>query len=70
MHDSPYLDVNEAAAYLGLARGTIYNLVHAGRLRCAKAGNRLRFRVEDLEGFLWGLGTMRGGSNAQAPKDS
>lgn len=59
MSESPYLDVSEAASYLKLSPGTVYNLVSAGRLKCAKAGNRLRFRVEDLERFLWGPGHER-----------
>ena len=48
------MDIVEAAAYLRLSKGTVYNLVHQGRLRCGRAGNRLRFRTEDLDRFQWG----------------
>ena len=48
------MDIVEAAAYLRLAKGTVYNLVHQGRLPCGRAGNRLRFKTEDLDRFQWG----------------
>lgn len=59
MQQSPYLDVSEAASYLKLSPGTIYNMVSKGRLKCGRAGNRLRFRREDLESYLWGRGSGR-----------
>lgn len=57
--ESKYLTVKQAAEYLKLHPGTVYSLVYQGRLRCAKAGNRLRFRAEDLERFLWGPGLRK-----------
>ena len=50
------LTAQEAADYLRLNLGTVYNLVSKGRLRPGRAGNRLRFRREDLDRFLWGIG--------------
>ena len=50
------MTLREAAAYLRLSPGTIYNMVSKGRLRCGRAGNRLRFHREDLDRFLWGSG--------------
>jgi excisionase family DNA binding protein len=42
-------DVRAAAQYLSLSPTTIYRLVGAGQLTYLRAGNRMRFSVEDLE---------------------
>jgi len=55
-NEDTLLTAQEAANYLRLSLGTVYNLVSKGRLRPGRAGNRLRFRREDLDRFLWGIG--------------
>lgn len=48
------LNVHEAAAYMRVKPKTVYAWVAAGRLRCLRAGNRLRFRRGDLDAWLEG----------------
>jgi len=46
-------DVNEAAAYLKLARGYLYRLVSKGRISYSKpTGGKLLFRRRDLDAFI------------------
>jgi excisionase family DNA binding protein len=45
------LTVNEAAAYLAVSRWTIYKLVRDGDVRALRVGERLRFRVSDLDEY-------------------
>jgi excisionase family DNA binding protein len=40
--DDGFADVNEAAAYLGLARSSVYKLMDSGALRYAKFGKSRR----------------------------
>lgn len=49
-----FLDADEAAVYLGLARATIRNLIHAGRLTLDARGARRSpmFRRSTLDAFL------------------
>jgi excisionase family DNA binding protein len=47
---SPYFTVKEAADYLRLSPGTIYNLIWQGRL--PRRRGKLRFTEEDLERYL------------------
>lgn len=49
---TPWLDVDAAARYLACERHRIYDLVSAGRLRCARDGRRLLFRREWLDAAL------------------
>lgn len=42
------LNVDQAADFLGVHRGTVYAWVESGRLPCLRAGSRLRFLREDL----------------------
>ena len=49
---SPYLDVDQAAAYLACDRDRIYDLKAQGRLRYVKDGRRLLFRLEWLDDVL------------------
>jgi excisionase family DNA binding protein len=47
------LNVHEAAAYLGLAAGTLYHQVSQGRVPCVRLSARcLRFRLSDLRRFI------------------
>ena len=48
------LDVTAAAAYLGLARSTVYKMSSDGRLPTVKHGRRLLFRRQDLEDHVAG----------------
>lgn len=51
---TPWLDVDAAARYLAAERHRVYDLVSAGRLRCARDGRRLLFRREWLDECLDG----------------
>jgi excisionase family DNA binding protein len=47
------MKIEEVAAILGLAVGTIYHLVSQRRLPCVRLSKRcLRFRESDLERFI------------------
>jgi excisionase family DNA binding protein len=48
----PYLDVDEAAAYLRTSRQRIYDLIAAGRLQPHRDGRRVLFRREALDAAL------------------
>jgi excisionase family DNA binding protein len=58
------LSVKDAAAYMGVNPKTVYVWVAQGRLRCLRAGNRIRFRLCDLERWL---GVPERRQNAKAP---
>lgn len=48
-----WLDSEEAAAYIGVSRGQLHNLVSAGQLpRHGEKGQRLRFRRADLDAYV------------------
>jgi excisionase family DNA binding protein len=48
------LNVQAAAAFLGLKPSYIYNLVHFGKLTAYKPGGKvLRFRQSDLEAYIY-----------------
>jgi excisionase family DNA binding protein len=48
------LNVQEAAAFLGLKPSYVYNLVHYGKLTAYKPGGKiLFFKQEDLERFAF-----------------
>jgi excisionase family DNA binding protein len=49
---SPLLTVNETAAYMNVARATVFRLVRRGELNSVRVGSRLRFRPEDVERYL------------------
>jgi len=51
---APWLDVDEAAAYLACKPHRVYDLVAEGRVRCAKDGRRSLFRREWLDVYLLG----------------
>jgi excisionase family DNA binding protein len=50
----PWLDVDQAAAYLACSRQRIYDLVSAGTLRPARDGRRVLFRREWLDEYVGG----------------
>ena len=53
MESHELLTVTEAADYLRLARGTLYNWRHLGRgPRCVSAGRSVRYRRSDLDAWL------------------
>ncbi len=45
----PLLTVDQAARFLGVSRRQVYRLVRSGELKPLRVGQRLRFRVRDLE---------------------
>jgi len=47
-----FLDVNEAANYLKLTRGTLYQYVHGGKLPVFKQGRKLRFSLKALREWV------------------
>lgn len=62
---SNWLQPEEAAAYLGVAVGTIRNLTSAGRLPFGRRGRIVRYRSEDLDQWLLG-GDGRSASASEA----
>ena len=46
---SPWLDVKQAAAYLGFCERTIRRACQLGRLRCVRIGRSMRIRREWLD---------------------
>jgi excisionase family DNA binding protein len=46
------LTVNEIAFRLAISRPTVYRLIRSGALIPVRVGERLRFRVSDLEDYL------------------
>ena len=48
----PFIGVDEAAAFLGCDPKRIYDLRRAGRIRVAKDGARLLFRISWLEEYV------------------
>jgi excisionase family DNA binding protein len=48
----PWMNSEQAAAYLGCKRQRIHELVHERRLTYRKDGSRLLFRPSDLERYV------------------
>jgi excisionase family DNA binding protein len=46
------LNVREAAAYLALAPGTLYNLVSKNKIVSVKIGGARRFDINDLNSLI------------------
>ena len=46
------LGIPDSAAYLGVSRGTVYNLLKRGELRKVKVGRRSVIARHDLDRFL------------------
>lgn len=44
--------MNEVAEFMSVSRWTVYRLVRGGQLKTVKAGERLRFRLEDIQEYL------------------
>lgn len=49
---APLLTVKQAAEFMGVSPKTVYAWVAQERLDCLRAGNRIRFRLCDLERWL------------------
>lgn len=49
---SPWLTVQEAAAYLGFCDKTIRRACQVGKLRCARVGRHIRIRREWLDAWV------------------
>ncbi len=47
-----FLDVNEAANFLKLTTGTLYQYVHSGKLPVFKKGGKLRFSLKALREWV------------------
>ena len=50
--DKPLLDINEAAAALGLGRSKTYELVQKGQLRSIKIGRSRRIPTGAISAFI------------------
>lgn len=48
----PYMTVSEAAAYMRCSRWTVYRLLNRNALTALRVGERLRFRVSDLDAYM------------------
>lgn len=48
----PWLNVEQAAAYLAAPRSRVHDLVALGRVRCARDGRRLLFRRAWLDAVV------------------
>jgi excisionase family DNA binding protein len=53
------MTVTDIAATLRCSRQTVYNLMHAGRLRTVKFGERNRVLRRDLDAYLSSLEEVR-----------
>ena len=49
---SPLMTTEQAAAYLNLHPETVRRLAREGQIRPFKAGNKWRYRQEDLDDYL------------------
>jgi len=49
---APLLDAQALCALLLVSRDTVYRLVERGELPFFKIGGKLRFRTDDVEGYL------------------
>ncbi len=52
LNSKPYLSISEACLLVGVARQTLYNLIHRGELKMGKFGNRTIIRREDIDSLL------------------
>jgi len=50
--DQEFFTVNELAELLRVKPLTIYRMVKRGDIQCHRIGRALRFRRDDVEGFL------------------
>ena len=59
IHQSPWLDVRQAAQHANCGRKSIYNAVASGKLKAAKLGGRreLRFLSEWIDEWLLATST-------------
>jgi excisionase family DNA binding protein len=46
------MTVNEIAALLGVSRPSVYRMIRRGELVPYRVGERLRFRLEDVDAYL------------------
>jgi len=55
MTEPALLSADDAAAWLGVSRSSVFRLVRQGRLVAVRPFRELRFRQVDLEAFVAGL---------------
>ena len=46
------LTINEVAEILGIARGSLYNMISERHIECVKIGSRVRFDEECLKRYI------------------
>ena len=46
------LNTEQAAAYLGISKKTVYNLTKNGQIISCKIGNSRKYDIQDLENFI------------------
>jgi excisionase family DNA binding protein len=49
--DSPWMDVDQCAKYLGLSRETIYRHIYSGKIPVNRIGKLYRFHREEID--IW-----------------
>jgi len=49
-----YLNIDELSEYLGMKKSSLYARVEAGEIPHYRVGRLLRFRLEDIEGWMDG----------------
>jgi excisionase family DNA binding protein len=59
-----YIGITEAAAFLKLVKGTVYNMVHQNKLPYHKSGKKVLFKKSELaEWLLYGSENEAGAAN-------
>ena len=52
MNTKKLLNINEASKYLGVTRGSLYQMVHRRNIPYVKIGKSLRFDIEKLDQYI------------------
>ncbi len=51
-HESGLMDIDEAAAFLGLKKSSLYQLTFKRQIPFVKLGRRIRFTIDQLQNFI------------------
>jgi len=51
-NDKQVMDIKELAAYLGIGRSTIYNLIRQKKIPASKIGKQYRFSKDVVDSWL------------------
>ncbi len=50
--ESKWMNVAQAAEYLGISKGTLYQYTHRKEITHYKFGNKVAFKITDLDNFM------------------